>query len=274
MIDFHCHILPGIDDGPIDASDSVVMAAKLAEFGYRRVHCTPHCIKGYYELTPQQVREATLMLQADLDNADIALELAPGMEYMLDECFADFADQLQPLAGTELVLCEAPQQAHPGIVSEGLGLIVEQGFTPLVAHPERIQFFYEKLVECEAESEPRAEEARPKGFLQRLFCRRATRPVQRTSPAGPSLQLQTCLFQSNLGSFTGFYGQQVQQRAYELLKRGVYSAVATDLHDSNSASNILQRDKFELNPLLKQLSRFDGNFVKAPSDERTQGELF
>ena len=120
MIDFHTHILPALDDGAITVDDSIVMAKSLAAFGYTSVCCTPHCIKGYYDLTPQQVREATLMLQADLDNEGVQLDLWPGMEYMLDEYFHAFAEDLLPLGNTKLVLCEAPPQAHPGFVQEGL----------------------------------------------------------------------------------------------------------------------------------------------------------
>ena len=98
MIDYHCHILPAIDDGAVSIDESIAMAKSLSDFGYKTVCCTPHCIKGYYDITPQKVREATLMLQADLDNADIPLELWPGMEYMLDEYFSEHADDLLPLA--------------------------------------------------------------------------------------------------------------------------------------------------------------------------------
>ena len=114
MIDFHSHILPAVDDGAVSIDESIAIARALADFGYKTVCCTPHCIKGYYDLTPQKVRETTFMLQADLDNAEISLELWPGMEYMLDECFVEFADDLLPLGETNLILCEAPQQAHQG----------------------------------------------------------------------------------------------------------------------------------------------------------------
>ena len=70
MIDFHSHILPAFDDGAVTVDESIVMAKALADFGYKTVCCTPHCIKGTYDLTPQKVRETTMMLQADLDNAD------------------------------------------------------------------------------------------------------------------------------------------------------------------------------------------------------------
>jgi len=272
MIDFHTHILPALDDGAITVDDSIAMAKSLAAFGYTSVCCTPHCIKGYYDLAPQQVREATLMLQADLDNEGVQLDLWPGMEYMLDEHFREFAEDLLPLGNTKLVLCEAPPQAHPGFVLEGLELIVEKGFVPLVAHPERTPFFYDEIVKREARGakrekdlnfEVRSEkrEAKPTSFLKRIFASRTSRLASPDSaPANKSLaaDLPQVLYHANLGSFTGFYGSKVQRNAYELLKLGAYSALASDLHESRSAADVLVQDKFENNPFLKKLAEFDG----------------
>ena len=283
MIDFHTHILPALDDGALTVDDSIAMANSLLSFGYKTVCCTPHCIKGYYDLTPQRVREATLMLQADLDNEGIQLELWPGMEYMLDEFFHEFAEDLLPLGNTKLVLCEAPPQAHPGFVQEGLELIVEKGFVPLVAHPERTQFFYERLTQRVASGASREKSEKinsklsyefedsvassanlssPLDFIKRLFSPRATRhaPQDHDSSAHPSSASaqENCLYHANLGSFTGFYGPKVQRNAYELLKLGAYTALASDLHESRSSANVLVQDKFENNPFLKKLSEFDG----------------
>ncbi len=274
MIDFHSHILPGIDDGAITVDDSIAMARSMSAFGYKTVCCTPHCIKGYYDLAPQRVREATLMLQADLDNADIDLELWPGMEYMLDECFSEYVEELLPLGNTKLVLCEAPQLAHPGFVQEGLELIIAKGFVPLIAHPERTEHFYEILT---AQEEPPDVEARdaergtrdeenfqkPQSFFKKFwpFASRVPRPPSRGFAAcrvpRPASTVG-CLFQANLGSFTTYYGESVQRRAYELLKLGTYTALASDLHDNSSASIILENNKLETNPLLKKLSGWDG----------------
>lgn len=284
MIDFHSHILPAIDDGAVTIDESIAMSKALAGFGYKTVCCTPHCIKGYYDLTPHKVREATLMLQADLDNADIHLELWPGMEYMLDECFAEFADDLQPLGETRLILCEAPQQAHPGVVRESLQLIIDKGYMPLIAHPERTEYFYQMLCPPDAgRVRPPTVEPTPKQsvFIRRLwpFTSSSARLASRGADIPHTAQLDACLFQSNLGSFTGFYGELVQRRAYELLKKGVYSTLASDLHDSGSASKILVSDKIDTNPFLKKLSEFDGSTDRLARNRGNpvdggQGELF
>jgi protein-tyrosine phosphatase len=296
MIDFHAHILPGIDDGAVTIDDSIAMATALADFGYKAVCCTPHCIKGYYDLTPKKVREATLLLQSDLDNADIHLDLWPGMEYMLDECFASFSDNLLPLGETRLILCEAPPQAHPEIVTDCLRLILKKGFVPLIAHPERTQYFYEMLQLRETRDARSAEPPgfetgdafhhteslqKTKGFMSKLwpFASRVPRPASRQFVNAKHELPDNCLFHANLGSFTGFYGEAVLRRAYALLKNGRYTALASDLHDGSSASKVLARDKIDNNPLIKKLSEFDGSNVTlqerlGTDGSREQGELF
>ena len=296
MIDFHCHLLPSLDDGATTVDDSIRMAKSLYDFGYKTVCCTPHCIKGYYDLAPQKVRDATLLLQADFDNAEINLELRHGMEYMLDECFADFADDLLPLGETRLVLCEAPQQAHPGVVQQSLELIVAKGFVPLVAHPERTEYFYEILSKGMAQVETfeetidnnnsKSRNEKLKSGLNRLwpFKKKNSKfKIQNSKfPSGNNdLELpEGILFQANLGSFTGYYGPTVQRRAYELLKLNAYAAIASDLHDGGSAGKILVHNKFAYNPFLKKLSEFDGSeaaLFKARDSfghGGEQGELF
>jgi tyrosine-protein phosphatase YwqE len=74
------------------------------------------------------------------------------------------------------------------------------------------------------------------------------------------------LYHANLGSFTGFYGPKVQRNAYELLKLGTYTALASDLHESRSAADVLVQDKFENNPFLKKMAEFDGIAPKIQKD--------
>lgn len=268
MIDFHCHLLPGLDDGACSADESIAMAARLAEFGFTTVCCTPHYIKGYYDISRERVREATLMLQADLDQAGIALQLWPGMEYMLDDFFAGYQGELRTLGPTRLVLCEAPQNADPEIVAQGLREIRARGLTPLLAHPERTPVLLaalnsalnhpaEPASSCSAygPDRPAGRGAGLKGLLTRLLPS-VSPPVEAT--ARLSLPLDGVLFHANLGSFAGYYGPEVQRRAYELLKAGIYTALASDLHDLASASKVLLREKLEHNPLLGRLAGWDG----------------
>ena len=294
MIDYHCHLLPGLDDGPSEGEESLAMAKALADFGFREVCCTPHCIKGHYEISPVEVREAVRKLQARLDFEEIALKLHPGMEYHLDECFEQYAANLLPLGGSKLVLCEAPPQAHPGLVAEMVGLIVVQGFIPLIAHPERSDVIWEMLEEENRNAERAArnaeshdpqhvtsdeDPARPRSFWRRFFASRAPATPSadnskfkiqnsKLAPASPELP-ETCLYQANLCSFTGYYGPKPQRRAYELLQRGIYHCLASDLHDARSAAACLEaaREKLEFNPALQKLGAFVAPQGQGGSDQ-------
>jgi protein-tyrosine phosphatase len=273
MIDYHCHLLPALDDGPETASESLEMARALADFGFREVHCTPHCIAGQYEFSPVEVRAATGRLQAELDRAGIALRLHPGMEYYLDDGFERFAANLLPLGDTRLVLCEAPPQALPGVVAAMLELIVVQGFIPLIAHPERSETVWAMLEEewqsaSDEPSAPQMDQLPP--LWRRWFAPRSpavissaardSAPGTRCSalpPLPPELP-DCCLYQANLGSFAGFYGAKPQRRAYELLQRKIYHCVASDLHDARSLPACLgpAREKLQYNPALQRLGDF------------------
>ncbi|NIQ93051.1 MAG: phosphoesterase, partial [Desulfuromonadales bacterium] len=137
LTDYHCHLLPDIDDGADSLDESLAMARLLSGAGYTRVHCTPHCIRGCYDTTARQVEDAVRALQGELTAAGIALELVPGMEYYLDEHFPAQLESPRPLGDTDLLLVEAPSQAHPELIKENIFRIVRRGFTPLFAHPER-----------------------------------------------------------------------------------------------------------------------------------------
>lgn len=276
MIDHHCHLLPGFDDGPATLEVALVMARGLADFGFSVVHCTPHCIAGHYEFSPVEVRAAVAALQGELDKAGIPLRLRAGMEYYLDEQFERFAANLLPLGESRLVLCEAPPMAIPEVVAEQLARIVAAGWLPLVAHPERTEPVWRMLDaqhRVALEGEEGDEEADAAGvapprrpFWQRWF----SSASGAARPAGPSSASplpgfpEGTHFQGNLGSFSGFYGPTPQRRAYELLQRGVYHCLASDLHDPYFIPNCLEpaAARLEANPALRRL----GDFI-APGGE-------
>lgn len=283
MIDYHCHLLPGLDDGATTIDESIAMAKGLVEVGYSTVCCTPHCMKGYYEFTAEQVREATLILQADLDNAGIDLKLLTGMEYTLDECFFDFVNDLLPLSDTRLVLCEAPQIPNPEVIVDGLQTIVEKGFIPLVAHPERSEFFYRVLCANNAkrvasnEVEPQERTQPAPGFLKKMFgfgrSSNSKLNTQNSKFTGEELPRQ-CLFQANVASFLGYYPAEAQRHAYDLLKLGVFDCVASDLHNSYMARKVLKSgfEKLEANPLLKVLAGVTPEELEAISAQKVLEE--
>src|SRR5215467_2788115 len=80
MIDLHCHILPGMDDGAGDWTVSIEMAKLHVADGVLAVACTPHILPGLYHNSGPQIREATLNLQQALDDEGVSLRLISGAD--------------------------------------------------------------------------------------------------------------------------------------------------------------------------------------------------
>ena len=138
MIDLHCHILPGIDDGAADASESIAMARQGAEDGIERICATPH-IRHDHDVRIDEIAARVGDLNAELDRAGVPLTVLPGGE--VAETVVDHLDDGElgsvALGDGAWVLLEPA----PGPLSDSLERRVEElatrGFRALVAHPER-----------------------------------------------------------------------------------------------------------------------------------------
>ena len=81
-LDFHSHILPGIDDGAKDINESLMLAKALKDWGFDRVTCTPH-ITSKYPNTPQDIMPKFEHLKEELDKSGIGLDIRLSAEYRL-----------------------------------------------------------------------------------------------------------------------------------------------------------------------------------------------
>ncbi|PJA48601.1 MAG: tyrosine protein phosphatase, partial [Syntrophobacterales bacterium CG_4_9_14_3_um_filter_49_8] len=84
MIDLHCHILPGIDDGAGSLSESIEMCRIAVNDGISKVVCVPHHVVGKYNNNREKITRCVEKLQASLNDEDIPLTLYPGCEIRLD----------------------------------------------------------------------------------------------------------------------------------------------------------------------------------------------
>lgn len=233
MIDWHCHILPGLDDGAADMQQSLAMASALAAAGFRNVYCTPHRMPGCYEADNNQVRRGVTELQEQLQERGIPLTLLSGCEYSLDEyLLASLADPLL-LGESRQILVEILPRLTAERVRQVLYDVVRSGFTPVIAHPERCQLL-----------EPLP--LRPEGnkFLTSFKSFVSVSHEQDDSEmTGPPLldylRELGCSFQGNLGSFKGFYGRRVQSAANSLKGLGIYDRYGSDLHSPEQAKLVL-----------------------------------
>lgn len=238
MIDWHCHILPGIDDGSADLEHSAAMAASLAAAGFSEVYCTPHLIRGCFEAGNAEVRQSVAILQDRLDADGIALRLYPGREYYLDEYLLTFLEDPLPLGDGRSILVEIPPRISADMVRQLMYAVVRSGFTPVIAHPERCHLL-----------EPAASRTAGRGIMGTFKSllsggdRGRQGPDQSSSTGNPLLDYLRdlgCSFQGNLGSFSGFYGRQVKLVADTMRSRGLYDRFGSDLHAPEQAGLVLQ----------------------------------
>ena len=139
MIDLHCHILPGIDDGAADLEDSLAMAAQGAEDGIELICATPH-IRHDHDVRIGELERRVSDLNGELERGGIPTRVATGGE-VAETIVEHLDDEELPLVtlggGGRWILLEPA----PGPLSDSLPVAVdhlrERGLRCLIAHPER-----------------------------------------------------------------------------------------------------------------------------------------
>ena len=207
MIDLHCHILPGLDDGSGSLEESLEMAALAASQGIRHIAATPHCITG----SVREVRSHVDMLRELLQEERIPVQIYPGMEVFgtYDTARLLREKKLLTINDSRYVLIEFSFHTDGEAETEILHSVLSSGYTPLVAHPERYDY------------------------------------INRQPELMNWWKQMGCLFQINRGSLLGRYGLHAKRMSLELVRRGFATVVATDAHSPiNRAPRA--RDVYEL----------------------------
>lgn len=206
MTDCHSHLLPGVDDGVGELTESLGILDGMECRGVRKVWLTPHVMEDVPNATVVLLTKFSLLKAAYSG----AVRLGLAAEYMLDNLFEERleTDDLLPLceAGRRYLLVETSCFSPPMNLLSVLERIRAKGYFPLLAHPER--YLYMK------ESDYRA------------------------------LKAGGIAFQLNLPSLAGMYGKHVQKKAVLLLKAGMYDLAGNDIHSSEYL-NILLRAKID-----------------------------
>lgn len=139
MIDLHCHLLPGVDDGSRSVEQSVQVLAMMAQKGITGVVLTPHLeASRVREGPPPEHDEAFAALSAA---APGGIRLYRGAEIMLDRALTPrvVATRRVTLAGSRYVLVEFMRLVAAQAAAAALTQVVRAGLVPLLAHPERYQ---------------------------------------------------------------------------------------------------------------------------------------
>jgi len=140
--DSHCHILPGIDDGPKDDHGALAIARLLCEMGVRKVVATPHVISDVYPNSTAKISAAVDALRRLFSASGLGIEVEAGAEYYAEGELLDRIERRDLLAfGAEkYVLFESPVERRPMVLEDIAFSLASAGYTPLLAHVERYAF--------------------------------------------------------------------------------------------------------------------------------------
>ena len=139
LIDLHAHLLPGIDDGPVDLSDSLALLRALAEQGVSTVVAGAHALDGRYNATADAVLSLTEQVNQAIQAEAIPLTVLPGMELFLsfDILAALRAGRVFGLNRSRYLLIELPSREMPHSTERALFELMIAGYRPILNHPER-----------------------------------------------------------------------------------------------------------------------------------------
>jgi protein-tyrosine phosphatase len=140
VVDIHCHILPGLDDGSPDIATSIAMARLAVSAGITTVIGTPHWLEDEHETDPERIRQSAKDLQAELTSHAIPLTILPGNEAFICPDLPDRVKKGDVLTladrGTHLLM-ELPGEDLPTYVDDVIFRLQLMGIIPILAHVER-----------------------------------------------------------------------------------------------------------------------------------------
>lgn len=202
MIDIHCHILPGLDDGAESLDISLAMAEMAVADGVTHIVCTPHITPGVYHNTGAEIAAHVARLQGELEMRGIPLSIAAGADIHISPTLvADLDTGLAPtLAGSRAILFEPPHHVLPPRMDQAVASLIAAGYVPVITHPERLSWIESRYD-----------------------------VVIALSDLGAPLQLTA-------GSITGAFGKRPQYWAERILDEGRADIIASDAHNTRARS--------------------------------------
>ena len=214
-IDIHSHLLPGIDDGAKNFDDSLRLIQALMGFGMSEFVTTPHRIQHVWDNSTEKIKITEVATLNELERHEIKIPFRVAAEYMMDDHFVKLFQSGDVLTLKDnYVLVEMSYLNAPIQLYEILFDLQVSGYIPVLAHPERYLFYHSNFDE----------------YLK--------------------LKKAGCLFQLNLPTVVGYYGEAILKIAEKLLQKGLYNFVGSDVHHDNHISAFEQKVRLkDLSPL-------------------------
>jgi tyrosine-protein phosphatase YwqE len=220
-VDFHSHILYGIDDGAKTIEDSAFLLQAMIDLRFAKCITTPHTNTSFKTSTHEVIASRYQETIETLFELSKKLDLQVASEYLIEPELVPLtaAKQLLPIKD-QYVLVEIPYLNEPLNLFQQLFEIQLAGYQPVLAHPERYPFYFSNL--------NRYKELKKSG----------------------------CLFQLNLLSTVGYYGPKIQEIAGYLLKNDMIDFTGSDIHHQNHVKAFYESVKIkEIPQLIEAMQR-------------------
>ena len=226
FIDIHSHLLPGIDDGSKSMEDTFILYKKMKGIGIEQFITTPHVINHIWENSRESIEALEAKTKKKLESNFPEVKFKAAAEYMIDIDLISLFNQEKLLTLKDNhVLVEMSYVNPPIQLYDIIFEIQLAGYIPVLAHPERYLFYYSNFTE-----------------------------YHKLKKAG-------CLFQLNLLSTVGYYGENVTKIAEKLLKKGMINFVGSDIHHQNHVASFQNKINFkDISPLKEAI--FNNSFFK------------
>jgi protein-tyrosine phosphatase len=195
MIDIHCHLLPGIDDGSDSPESSLEQLRLMEQGGITHAFLTAHFMPGHYHYDRGQYDDKlTGLRQLAADNG-IGVALMPGFEIYLHPFSSDDIDKHRlTLGDSRYILVETDLNGLPKDFYDNIYPLLRKGYKPILAHAERYV------------------------------------SIMKDPHAAKELIHEDVYLQVNSGSLLGQYGEKVRQTAWVLLRNGWAHLLGSDDH--------------------------------------------
>ncbi len=201
MIDVHCHIINGIDDGCRTIEESIETVKNLKSLGFSKIVLTPHYLyDSKYCANNKEKKDKFNTLKKEIEKENIDIDLYLGNEIYINYHIEDLVKdkEIHPMNNTKYLLIELSMYNEIQNVEDYLYELKVKGFIPVIAHPERYLYFQKDYKK-----------------MDRLY------------DSG-------VLFQCNYGSIIGQYGKDAKKLLKYALKKDMVTFMATDIHRPNT----------------------------------------
>lgn len=218
MIDFHSHIVYDVDDGAESIEDSVQILKNAENAGFKSIILTPHYMENYYEVQKDEIKQKIEIINEKCKEENINIKLYQANEIYITNHISELLKEgiASSINNSQYVLFELPMNEEPANLLEVVYSLLENGKTPIIAHPERYAYIQKE----------------PNKLLELIET--------------------GVLFQTNYGSILGQYGKEIQKTANLLLEHNFIHFLGSDVHKTGRIYTNIEEIKKQLRKIISE----------------------